>query len=55
MSKANEFQDHWLDEMGGESLEGSGFEAQIPDEVYSNDRSPAEFRSSNEKEPNDVH
>jgi hypothetical protein len=56
MSKSNEFQDRWLDEMGGESLEGSGFEAEMPNGVYSNHHPPVGLHSANEyKEPSDVY
>ena len=54
MSNSHEIQDRWLDEMGGESLDGSGFETETPDGVYSNDHSPGRFHSANEEEPNDV-
>ena len=47
--------DRSLDEIGGESLEGSGFEIEAPEEVYSNDHPPAGLHSVNEKEPSDVY
>ena len=55
MSKSHEVQDRWLDERGGDSLEGSGFETETPDGVYSNDPAPGTFRSANKEEPIDVH
>ena len=55
MSHSHKVEDGWLDEMGGESLEGSGFDAEMPDTAYSNDHSSARFQSPNGKEPADVH
>jgi len=55
MSNSHEVQDRWLDEIGGESLEGSGFETETPDPVYSDDHPPGRLHSASEKEPNDVH
>ena len=55
MSNSHEVEDSWLDQMGGESLDGSGFEAETPDTAYSNDHSSARFQSTTGKEPTDVH
>ena len=55
MSNSHEVQDRWLVEMGGESLEESGFETETPDPVYSDDHAPGRLPSANEKEPNHVH
>ena len=55
MFDAHKIPDRSLDEIGGESLEGSGFEIEAPEEVYSNDHPPAGLHSVNEKEPSDVY
>ena len=55
MRNSHQVDDGWLDEMGGDSLEGSGFETETPDRVYSNDPAPGTFRSANKEEPTDVH
>jgi len=55
MFDAHKIPDRSLDEIGGESLEGSGFEMEAPEEVYSNDHPPAGLHSVNEKEPSDVY
>ena len=54
MTNSQQREDAWLDQMGGESLDGSGFETQTTDEAYSNDQSPARFQIANGKECNDV-
>ena len=55
MFDAHKIPDRSLDEIGGESLEGSGFEMEAPEEVYSNDHLPVGLHSANEKEPSDVY
>jgi hypothetical protein len=45
----------WLDEVGGEDLEGSGFENETPDPMYSDGDSLAAFHSGAGKERSDVH
>ena len=55
MSNSHEVEDRWLDELGGEDLEGSGFENEMPNPTYSDGHSPAAFHSGAGKEPSDVH
>ena len=55
MFDVHKIPDRSLDEIGGESLEGSGFEMEASEEVYSNDHRPVVLHSANEKEPSDVH
>ena len=52
MSNSHEVEDGWLDQMGGESLKGSGFEAETPD---TDAHSAVAFQSATGKEPTDVH
>jgi len=54
MFDAHKIPDRSLDEIGGESLEGSGFAMEASEEVYSNDQTPVVLHSANEKEPSDV-
>jgi hypothetical protein len=52
MSNPHKIPGQYLDEIGGEALEGSGFELDIPERQYSDEY--AAVGSANDKEPNDV-
>lgn len=45
----------WLDELGGEPLEGSGFEKESPNLAYSNDHRGQRLHSTKREEANNVH
>ena len=54
MSNPHKISDQYLDEIGGEALEGSGFELDTPEREYSDQFGAVGVRSANDKEPNDV-
>ena len=54
MSNAHKGPDQYLDEIGGEALEGSGLELDASEQEYSDEHTAVELGSANDKEPHDV-
>ncbi len=54
MSNPHKIPDQYLDEIGGEALQGSGFELDAPELEYLDEYGAVGVRSADDKETNDV-